>query len=471
MTTHLSKKFKVLIFYLLLVSVSLGVFFIIRQFGEHLSAPLPQAEKYHSMSAPESMNMLLHVLLAIVVIIITARTVGILFGWIKQPAVIGEIIGGIFLGPSLLGRISPHLYDILLPSTVAPFLSIIAQIGVILYIFLVGLELDLGIIKKSGHETVAISHASILLPFLLGSILSLILYPIMSSNDVPFTVFTLFMGVSMSVTAFPVLARILTDREMNKTSMGSIALSCAAVDDVTAWCLLAFVVSIAQSNITNAIKTITLTFVFIFCMFIIVRPLIKRFIPFLESAPRLSKGSLAIIFAAMLLSALFTEYVGIHALFGAFLLGALIPQSSKIASELTHRLQDVISVLFLPVFFAFSGMRTQIGLVSGFENWVICIVIALVACIGKFGGTFIASRLVGLSNRQSSALGILMNTRGLVELIVLNIGFDLKVITPTLFTMLVLMALITTFMTTPILHLILRNHPWIEGKTESSKVG
>jgi Kef-type K+ transport system membrane component KefB len=458
-------KFKLLLFYAMLIILSIVMFFLISERGNELIALNPQVENFQKISTSESINTLLHVLLAIVVIIITARTLGILFSRINQPAVIGEIIGGIILGPSLLGKISPHLYNVLLPTSTAPFLNVLAQIGVILYIFLVGLELDLDLTRKSGHTTVAISHASIIFPFLLGSMLSLYLYPIMSTSDVPFTVFALFLGVSMSVTAFPVLARILTDRNMHKTKLGSIALSCAAIDDVTAWCLLAFIVSIAQSKIGNAIRTIVLTIVFILIMFTIVRPLIRWLLPYIEATPRLTKGALAIIFAAMLMSALFTEYVGIHALFGAFLLGALIPNSSKVASELTNRLQDVISVLFLPVFFAFSGMRTQIGLVGGFSNWVICGIIIIIACLGKFGGTLIASRLAGHSLRQSSALGILMNTRGLVELIVLNIGLDLGVITPTLFTMLVIMALITTFMTTPILHLLLMNHPWGEDKT------
>ena len=452
-----SGKIRVFVFYAAMIGISVAVLILILANGKDLVAPLPQSDLSQGMTSQQGINTLLQVLLALAVVIVTARTVGALFSLIHQPAVIGEIIGGIILGPSVLGRILPQLASVLLPSVIAPFLSVLAQIGVILYMFLVGLELDLRVIYGRGHATVAISHAGILLPFLLGAGFSLILYPVMSTSDVPFAVFALFIGVCLSITAFPVLARILTDRNMHKTRIGSIALTCAAVDDAAAWCLLAVVVGVAQSRIDNAIQTIALTFVFVLAVLMVVRPLVERLMPFLEAKSELTRRGLAIIFVAMLSSAICTEFIGIHAIFGAFLLGAIIPSSSRIASELIHRLQDFISVIFLPVFFAFSGMRTQIGLVSGARNWLICAAIILIACIGKFVGVLIASRIAGLSFRDSSALGVLMNTRGLVELIVLNIGLDLKVITPTLFAMLVLMALVTTFITSPVLHLILRN--------------
>jgi Kef-type K+ transport system membrane component KefB len=378
------------------------------------------------------------------------------FSRLHQPAVIGEVIGGILLGPSLLGRVAPSLANALLPASVAPFLNVIAQLGIILYMFLVGLELDLPAISRSGHVTVAISHASILAPFLLGAGLSLYLYPLLSAPGVPFTVFSLFLGVSLSVTAFPVLARILTDRGMERTPLGVLALTCAAVDDATAWCLLALVVSIAQAELGIAVRTFALTIAFVFLVLFGVRPLAKRFAASLDAAPRLTTGALALAFVAMLSAAVATEFIGVHAIFGAFLLGAVVPSSSRLAEELIHRLRDVISVLFLPAFFAFSGMRTQIGLLSGAGNWLLCGLIILVACLGKFGGTVIAARFARLPSRTAAALGILLNARGLVELIVLNIGLDLHLITPTLFTMLVLMALTTTFMATPILHVVLR---------------
>jgi Kef-type K+ transport system membrane component KefB len=328
--------------------------------------------------------------------------------------------------------------------------------------FLVGLELDPALLRKRGHSTVAISHASIIAPFLLGSGLALLLYPTLSSSRVSFTVFALFIGVSMSITAFPVLARILTDRRMNRTRMGSVALTCAAIDDVTAWCLLALVVGIAQAHAAAAIRPILLTLAFIAVMLGVVGPLVRRGLPVVERSPRLSRAGLAVVLVVGLLSAMATEAIGVHGIFGAFVFGAVIPADSPIVAEIKHRLEDLLAVLFLPVFFAFTGMRTEVGLISGLDQWLLCGAIVLVACAGKFGGTVVASRLTGLGWRDSSALGVLMNTRGLVELIVLNIGLDLHVISPALFTMLVIMAVVTTVMTTPILQLIVRKHPWVE---------
>jgi Kef-type K+ transport system membrane component KefB len=328
--------------------------------------------------------------------------------------------------------------------------------------FLVGLELDLAAVRLSGHATIAISHASIVVPFVLGAGLALLLYPLLSSADVHFTVFALFLGVSLSVTAFPVLARILTDRRMSRSRMGAIALTCAAVDDVTAWCLLALVVSIAQNGSGNIAQTIGLTLAFILLLLGIVMPLARRLLPWLEQSADPTRAHLTIVFVAMLASAMATEYIGIHAFFGAFLLGAIIPHGSRTALELNRRLNDVVAILFLPAFFALTGLRTEVGLVSGLQSWALVALIVLVACVGKFGGALIAARWSGLEWRDSAALGILMNTRGLVELIVLNIGLDLRIISPTLFTMLVIMALVTTLMTTPILSLLLRKHPWIE---------
>lgn len=422
-------------------------------FGQNMPAVDPAQAK-------ESVNQLLHVLLALATVIVTARAVGAIFKLLRQPPVIGEVIGGILLGPSFLGRMAPEWYAFILPPSAAPFLGVIAQLGVIFYMFVVGLELDLKVLRKSGHATLAISHASILVPFLLGSALALWIYPTMSTPDISFTAFSLFLGVSMSVTAFPVLARILTDRGIQKSRMGAIALTCAAVDDVTAWCLLAFVVSIVQAKLGGAILTLTLTAVYIAMMFLIGGPLIRRLVPWLETWDELTEGGIAIFFVGLLISALATEFIGIHAIFGAFLLGAITPHDSRVAKELTDRIEDLVRIMFLPAFFAFTGMRTQVSLVSTQEEWMLCGVIILVATIGKFGGTLIAAKLTGLNWRDSSALGILMNTRGLVELIVLNLGLDLKVISPQLFTMLVIMALVTTFATAPILELITRNHPW-----------
>jgi Kef-type K+ transport system membrane component KefB len=429
----------------------------IRSFGDRLAAPPPRsAEIFGSAAVHGEINELVHVLLALVLVIATARALGTLFKLIHQPPVVGEIIAGILLGPSLLGRVAPGASAYLLPHAIAPYLNILSQVGVILYMFLVGLELDPSLMRKRGHSTIAISHASILAPFLLGGILALYLYPRLSSSDVPFTVFSLFVGVSMSVTAFPVLARILTDRNIHRSRMGAIALTCAAVDDVTAWCLLAFVVGVAEARTTGALTTIVFALSYIAIMSFVVRPAMVRMSRLYGNRGRLTQGVMATIFVTLLLSSFATEFIGIHAVFGAFALGAIIPHDSGLARDLTDRLEDVVIVLLLPAFFAFTGLRTQIGLVSGYEAWMVCALITLVASFGKFGGSLVAARLTGLGWRDSSALGVLMNTRGLMELIVLNIGLELRVISPELFAMLVLMALVTTFATTPVLHLIMR---------------
>jgi Kef-type K+ transport system membrane component KefB/nucleotide-binding universal stress UspA family protein len=447
--------------YALMISATVGLYWLIRGAGSALLAPEAPAgqPRFGAGGAAAQLDVLVHVLLALVVVIVVARAIGSLFKYFQQPAVVGEIVAGILLGPSALGHIAPSLSHQILPPTVAPFLNVLSQVGVILYMFLVGVELDPALLRKRGHATVAISHASIIAPFLLGSSFALYIYPKLGTNDVPFTCFSLFMGVSMSVTAFPVLARILTDRRIHTTRMGVIALTCAAVDDVTAWCLLAFVVSVVKAKMAGVLVTAGLALGFIALMVFVARPAMVRLSRLYGQRGRLTQGVMALVFVALLISALLTDLIGIHAVFGAFALGAVIPHDSGLARELTDRLEDLVVVLFLPAFFAFTGMRTQIGLVSGTDQWIICGLIIVIASVGKFGGSFVAARLTGLGWRDSAALGTLMNTRGLMELIVLNIGLELRVLSPELFAMLVIMAVTTTFMTTPILHLITRKHP------------
>lgn len=451
--------------YVVMLVLAALAFFWIRSAGAHLVAPAaPPAATGASAAvvmAPAA-NTLFHFLLALAIIIISARIMGRVFEAMAQPPVVGEVIGGIMLGPSLLGRLAPGSFAQLMPPSVAPFLGLHAQVGIILYMFIVGLELDTQEIRRSGHATIAISHASIVVPFLLGSALALVIYPLLSTSAVPFTVFALFLGVSMSITAFPVLARILTDRKISRTRMGMIALTCAAVDDVTAWCLLALVAGIAQARPDDAVWTVAMTALFIAFMIAVAAPLLRRALPSLERQSPLSRKSLALVLVGVLASAMTTEYIGIHGIFGAFIFGALIPSASRLVGELRHRLEDLVAVLFLPAFFAYTGLRTEVGLISGWNDWLLCGAILLVACAGKFGGTIVAGKLTGLGWRDASALGVLMNTRGLVELIVLNIGLDLHVISSRLFTMLVIMAIVTTAMTTPMLHLIVRRHPWLE---------
>jgi Kef-type K+ transport system membrane component KefB len=394
---------------------------------------------------------LVHVLLTLTAVVALGSLLGYLLRRLGQPPVIGEVVAGIALGPSLLGRLAPEATEFLLPAPSAPYLNVIAQIGVIFYMFLIGLELNLDSLKCQARAIFAISYTGIAFPFVLGAALAFFLYPRLSSNEVPFTSFALFMGVAMAITAFPVLARILSDRTMQKTPLGVTALACAALGDATAWCLLAFVVGFAQAEIGGAFIVIGLTALYVAFMFLVVRPLAARW---LAGRQTLTRGVTAMIFVALLLSALATEFIGVHAIFGAFLLGAVIPHDSAVAREFTHKLEDFVTVLLLPAFFAYTGLRTQIGLVAGVEEWLICGLILACATVGKFGGTLVAARSTGFGWRDSSALGILMNTRGLMELIVLNIGLDLGVISPALFAMMVLMALATTLATAPLLQMM-----------------
>jgi Kef-type K+ transport system membrane component KefB len=444
-----------LLAYAAMLAAAVALFFVIRAHGETLVAPLrAEAPVLKSPRAP--VDVLKHVLLAIAVIVGVSRALGALFRYLRQPAVIGEVVAGILLGPSLLGHFAPSAQAFVLPREVAPHLGVIAQVGIVLFMFLVGLELDTRLLKRRSEAIVAISHASIAVPFVLGATLALWLYPELSSRDVHFTGFALFMGVSLSVTAFPVLARILGDRGLSRSSLGSLALACAAVGDATAWCLLAFVVSIVRAEASSSFVTVALTLVYVIAMLVLVRPLVGRLVRRQELVGRLDRGATTIAFLALLGSALVTEAIGIHALFGAFLLGAIVPHDSLLARELQNRIEDFVVVLLLPVFFAFTGLRTEIGLLTSASDWMFCAVIVAVACAGKLGGTTIAARLTGLGWREASSLGVLMNTRGLMELVVLNVGLDLGVISARLFAMLVIMAIVTTLLTSPLLHALER---------------
>lgn len=374
------------------------------------------------------------------------RLLGSLFARVGQPSVIGQVIGGIVLGPSLLGQISPAASLFILPPSVAPALGVVAQLGVIIYMFLVGLELNPGLIRGQVKTTVVTAYASMVVPFALGAWLALYLHPRFAPPGVSFRNFALFLGIAMSITAFPVLARILAELRMTTTRLGVLALTCAAIGDVTAWCVLAFVVGIVQARIGNAVLIAVLTLGFIAAMFLVIRPLFAK-----VSARAPSEGTIAAALVAMLLAALATDAIGVHAIFGAFLMGAIIPHETGLARSLKAGLENLVTILLLPAFFAFTGLRTEIGLMSGLDEWLICGLIVLVATAGKFGGTAAAARATGLDWRHAAGLGVLMNTRGLMELIVLNVGLDLGVISPTLFTMMVVMALATTIATTPIL--------------------
>lgn len=446
------------VYFALLIAAIVG-FFVIQGFGERLTpgSVAVVSDELGSKTAVKS-HVLPQVLLALVAIMTAARFFGFLCQRLGQPRVIGEVIAGIALGPSLLGRVAPEAMGALFPANIFPVLEILAQLGVILYMFLVGLELDTGLLRSRAHATIAISHASIIAPFLLGALLALVTYTEYAPGNVEFTSFALFLGVAMSITAFPVLARILTDLRLDKSDLGVIALGCAAADDVTAWCLLAFVVGVTNANFNGALMIVVMTAGYISLMFGVVRPWLVRWLASRQEES-LSVNLTAWILVAVLASAAMTEAIGIHAIFGAFLLGAIIPHESHVARLFRHRVEDVVSILLLPAFFACTGTKTQIGLLTTMSDWWCCGLIILVATLGKFGGTLAASRFTGLDWRTSASLGILMNTRGLMELIVLNIGLDLGVISPRMFAMMVLMALATTLATTPLLKILLPARP------------
>ena len=399
------------------------------------------------------MHTVILVLVEVLIVIGLSRLVGLAFKSIKQPLVIGEIVAGIMLGPSLFGLIAPHAAATLFPPETIPFLNVLSQVGLIFFMFLIGLELNSKYLSGNLQAAVLTSNVSIVVPFSLATILSLLLYPLVSNGTVSFTAFTLFLGAAMSITAFPVLARIITENNLQGTRLGTLALTCAAVDDVTAWCLLALAIAVARHGSIDrqAILTIIASLLYIGFMFSVGRWFLKRLITHYRRAGRLSQFVLALIYMGVVASALITELIGIHLIFGAFLLGAAMPKDAELVRELAIKTEDFVLIFLLPVFFAYSGLKTQIGLLNRPELWLLCALILGVAIAGKYIGTYVAARVSGINKREASALGWLMNTRGLTELIVLNIGLELGVISPLLFTMLVIMALVTTFMTSPLL--------------------
>jgi Kef-type K+ transport system membrane component KefB len=341
-----------------------------------------------------SADPLFHVLLALAVVIVCGRALGRLARSVGQPPVIGEVVSGILLGPSLLGLVAPQIEAFLFPDAVRPALSAVAQAGVVLYMFLVGLEFDSTLVRRRARSVVVTSQASIAVPFALGCALGAALHASFAPAGVSRLVFALFMGVAMSITAFPVLARILTDRGLARSELGVAALTCAAINDVMAWVLLAAVVGMGRAMPATGVP-----------------------------------GELVIAFAV----------------------GAAIPARSLFARTAVRRLSGVVTILLLPAFFALTGLRTQIALLSSVPGWLACLAIVIVATAGKFGGAALAGRLSGMSWRFAAQLGALMNTRGLMELIVLAVGLDAGIISPAVYTMMVVMAVVTTAMTAPLL--------------------
>ncbi|QCR22564.1 cation:proton antiporter [Pontibacter sp. SGAir0037] len=394
-------------------------------------------------------------LVQIIVIILTARFFGFLFSKIGQPTVIGEIVAGIFLGPSLLGWLFPVFSQALFPEQSLGNLQFLSQIGLILFMFVVGMELDLKVLRTKAHDALVISHASIIIPFALGTGLAYFIYVSYAPAHIDFLSFTLFIGIAMSITAFPVLARIVQERGISKTRLGTVVITCAAADDITAWCILAAVIAIVKAgSFESSIYTIALAVSYVFLMLKLVQPFLKRLGNIYSNRETLGKPIVAVFFLVLLLSAYATEVIGIHALFGAFMAGVMMPDNIRFRNIFIEKIEDIALVLLLPLFFVFTGLRTQIGLLNSSELWLTCGLIILVATTGKLAGSALAARFMGQSWRESLIIGSLMNTRGLMELVVLNIGYDLGVLSPEIFAMMVIMALVTTFLTGPALDLI-----------------
>ena len=396
-------------------------------------------------------------LIQIIAVLLMVRLFGFLFKHIGQPGVIGEIVAGIVLGPSVLGYFFPDVFQALFPPESLTNLELLSQVGLVLFMFVIGMELDFSVLKNKINETLVISHAGILVPFFLGIVASYWIYEEYAAAQTAFLPFALFIGISMSITAFPVLARIIQERNMTKTSLGTLAIASAANDDVTAWCLLAVVIAIAKAGtFASALYAIGLTALYIIIMFMVVRPFLKKVGEVYANQEVINKTFVALILLILIISSTLTEIIGIHALFGAFMAGVVMPPSIGFRKVMMEKVEAIALVFFLPLFFAFTGLRTEIGLINSPALWGVCLLLITVAVAGKLGGCAVAARLVGESWKDSFTIGTLMNTRGLMELVALNIGYEMGVLPPSIFVILVIMALVSTFMTTPLLHLVER---------------
>ncbi|MBA4410958.1 MAG: cation/H(+) antiporter [Odoribacter sp.] len=460
------RKIKDILLYIGILGVFFAFIYWIIQSGKILEAGRfvvePQLQSsYFSQFIQSIANNLAHpvglVLAQIVTILIVSRVFGFIFRKIHQPTVIGEIIAGIALGPSLLGMLFPEFSSSLFPENSLGNLSLLSQVGLILFMFMVGMELDLKVIQSKVKDAVVVSNAGILIPFSIGIGLAYFIYENFAPKGVPFLSFGLFLGMAMSITAFPVLARIVQERGMHRTRVGNLVITCAAADDITAWCMLAAIIAIAKAgSFVSSLYVILLSIGYVLIMIKVVRPFLKRVGDLHATRENLSKQVVAIFFLTLLISSYTTEIIGIHALFGAFLAGTIMPENTKFRNIFIQKIEDVALVLLLPLFFVFTGLRTQIGLLNDIYLWKITGLIILVAITGKFVGSALAAKFVGQNWRDSLTIGALMNTRGLMELIVLNIGYDLGILSPEVFSMMVIMALVTTLMTGPALDLIER---------------
>jgi Kef-type K+ transport system membrane component KefB len=400
------------------------------------------------------------VLIAVPVVILACKAGAQLVRRFGQPPVVGEIAVGIMLGPSLLGWLWPQAQGWLFPASVLPYVGVLGNLGLLAYMFLVGLELDLGSLRGHSKTAMAVSQASIVLPLVLGSLLALGMYGAFAPEGVGRLQFVLFIAVSMSITAFPVLARILTDRGLYRTRMGALAMACAVVDDVTAWCLLALVVTVAKSSWPfDAVRTALLAVAFTLFMYYALRPVLARWAARAERAYT-DSVVLLVLFSGLCLSALATDKIGVQALFGAFLFGVATPRGTRVIERQAARLRAFTVPVLLPLFFVTTGLKANMSLLTNDpREWLWAAAVLAVAVLAKWGGAASAARVAGQNWRDALSIGALMNCRGLTELVVLNIGLSLGVIGANLFTMLVLMALLTTALTSPALNLIRGKRP------------
>ena len=387
------------------------------------------------------------IFIQLIIILLAVQVFGYLGQFVGQPRVIGEILAGLALGPTLLGAVLPRVEASIFPGSALPTLQTLGDIGLVLYMFSLGTHIETHAMLKQGRKATIISLSGVLLPLALGGVLAFFLYPQFAGSKANLLSFMLLVGTAMAITAFPVLARILDERGMLATRIGVLALICAAIDDVVGWCLLAFVIAfIHATGAASVAMTIALLGLFVAIMLGVVRPLL-----FFADRHLKSKPALMVLTMVLLLSSAYaTNAMGIHPVFGAFMMGIILPRRT-VYIEQVHYIDQVNTLLFLPLYFVYNGLHTHIGLINSPALWLLCALVLAVACLGKMLGGSLSLKVLGESWKESLTLGTLMNTRGLVELIVLNIGLDLGVISPTFFAMLVIMTVVTTMMTPALL--------------------
>ncbi|MGD0583586.1 MAG: cation:proton antiporter [Bacteroidales bacterium] len=464
------KKYRYLIYYILTIGGFSFLMYIVVLRGETLNSVshegamnisiLTGLGHFRDALKQNVSNALPLLLLQIITIISFARLFGYLCRKIGQPAVIGEIIAGIFLGPSVLGIIAPGVSGFIFPEGSLTVLQFFSQIGLILFMFIIGMDIDLKLLGNRAPEAFVVSHASIIIPFTLGMGLAYFIYTNLAPAGVPFLSFALFTGISLSITAFPVLARILQERNLIKTRVGVLAITCAAIDDISAWCLLAALIAIVKAgSFVSSLYTILISILYVVIMLKVIRPFLQRLGELYTRRSGISKPYVAIFIITLLISSYITEIIGIHAVFGAFVAGVIMPPNVSFRKILIEKIEDLAVILLLPIFFVISGLRTEIGLINSVYLWKITGLVILIAVAGKFAGSALSLKFVGQTWRNSLIIGTLMNTRGLMQLVVLSIGYDLGVLSPAVYTIMIIMALVTTMMAGPALDLIDRFNP------------